>query len=455
MPDGPQVDMTLDPPAGVDMGGPAADMGPAGCGAAGKTCAGTSLQTCGTDGMLTSTPCVNGCNAVRLECNTCKPNERVCSGNQLVVCNGEGTGTTMMACTSGCNTTLNECNGCMPNSKWCNGATLQTCGADGVGVTGTMCSNGCSMARQACNVCNPGSKICSGSTLQTCSSDGSGWVDTACGNDCNSTRLECNACNPSAVPTCSGSSVRTCRSDGSGTTDSSCANGCMSGRCNECQPSERTCSGTTQRVCGGNGTWTDTRCQAPGGGTATCASGNCGFTCGGGVSACNNNTACPKLSWDFENGLEGVEVSTMFTEATVSNLRTAQFLGSNAMALEVAATASASAVAIRIPFCGGQQANLRGKRLSLRYWLEGDPISADAYSWIIHETPANRPYTGLDDPQVREWMVVDVSLARAPGLDEMVQAGILFIYTGGPGAGAPPPDGVWRGTLYVDEIRVQ
>jgi hypothetical protein len=182
----------------------------------------------------------------------------------------------------------------------------------------------------------------------------------------------------------------------------------------------------------------------------------CGFTCTGGVPACDNNTACPKLSWDFENGLEGVTISTMHTAASVSNLRTAPFLSSRALALDVQAPAASSDFAVRIPFCMGQVANLRGKRLSLRFWLEGDPISVDAYAWIIHDTAGNSdPYTGLDDPLVREWRVVDISLARAPGLDEMTQAVILYVYTGGLRDGLPPGDGIWRGTLYVDEIKVQ
>jgi hypothetical protein len=249
MPDGPQVDMTLDPPAGVDMGGPAADMGPAGCGAAGKTCAGTSLQTCGTDGMLTSAPCANGCNAVRLECNTCQPNERVCSGNQLVVCNGEGTGTTMMACTSGCNTTLNECNGCMPNSKWCSGTTLRECTAGGTPMD-----------------------------LQTCA------------NGCNATRLECNACNPSSASTCSGNSIRTCRADGSGTTDQACASPSCSGqtrtvptcRSGRCDQDTESCNGY-----GCSGTSCRTTC--PGG---TVRSGGTCVSCGDNSELCCNNSAC-------------------------------------------------------------------------------------------------------------------------------------------------------------------
>jgi hypothetical protein len=139
----------------------------------------------------------------------------------------------------------------------------------------------------------------------------------------------------------------------------------------------------------------------------------------------------------------------------VSNLRTAPFLSSRALALDVQAPSTSSDFAIRIPFCMGQVANLRGKRLGLRFWLEGDPISQDAYAWIIHEATSNSPYTGLDDPQVRQWQVVDISLARAPALDEMNLAVILYVYTGGLRDGLPPGDRVWRGTLYVDEIRVQ
>jgi hypothetical protein len=300
--DGPATDtMLMDATTPADTLAPVAEVGPSGCGTPGKTCMGSTLQACGTDGALTNTPCEHGCNAVRLECNTCKPNSRTCAGSALVVCNGEGSATTMMACSSGCNTTVNECNGCMPGSRWCSGNTLRECTAGGMPMDRQTCDQGCNTTRLECNACSPGVKACNGATLQTCRPDGSGWADSPCANGCNGSRKECNACNPSSAPTCSGNNVRTCRTDGSGTTDQPCGNPSCSGqtrtvptcRSGRCDSDSESCNGY-----GCSGTGCRTSCPSgtvrSGGACVPCGDSGelcCGNSCNSG--SCSNGHCCP------------------------------------------------------------------------------------------------------------------------------------------------------------------
>lgn len=271
----------------------------AGCSGGPASCVGDSLHTC-VDGKLAIASCAHGCNAVRSACNTCKPNSRVCSQGALVICNADGTATTMMACASGCNVAANECNGCTANTQWCNGNVLRECTAAGMQQDKVTCANGCNSQRLVCNTCSPGAKVCAGTNLQTCRDDGSGWIDTACGpcKTCQNLRCEntadgqdgpgctggCRGCQNGscAIATnamcsprmCNGGNMveGRCAANGScvSQTVQSCGgNGCTSSGCNECRSGSKECSAATARTCSG-GSWTSVNCGSRG-----CVAGDC------------------------------------------------------------------------------------------------------------------------------------------------------------------------------------
>ena len=242
-----------------------------------KVCVGDVLNICEAGGALVGTNCAHGCNAVRVECNQCRPNTRTCSGTNLSVCKPDGSGADPMTCPSGCNAAAGECQDCQPGTVWCAGDILRECTTNGEPRDRQPCPQGCNAAKLACDVCRPGTKSCTGNILETCKADGSGTVTEACASGCNPARLACDVCEPGTT-TCSGATLRTCKTDGSGFTDQACANGCSTNRCNVCNPAQgRTCEGSSAKECLSDGS--GFRTDACGRG---CAAGAC---CGGNTEA--------------------------------------------------------------------------------------------------------------------------------------------------------------------------
>src|SRR4051812_47756798 len=73
------------------------------CAADDKSCQGNVLRTCKAGSAPALTTCDQGCNAVILDCNKCKPNQRSCGPAGSVSCNQDGTGSTALPCPTGCN----------------------------------------------------------------------------------------------------------------------------------------------------------------------------------------------------------------------------------------------------------------------------------------------------------------------------------------------------------------
>jgi hypothetical protein len=254
-----------------DAGQTTIGMPDGGCGSASKTCVGNVLTVCDGNGALSTTECVNGCDPVR-GCNACKPNSRSCSGTNLVVCKSDGSGTETMTCASGCNVSTGECFGCVPSTTWCNGDVLRQCNAAGEASDRQACEFGCSEIQKACNACRPGSRTCRGQTLESCKPDGTEVTMESCARGCaggaccvGNTEARggtCAACGGNNQPCCEISSPQ-------------CAGGlvCLNGRC------ALGCGGADGQCPSGCGAGQDPDCRRPDGGNCAsnleCRSGFC------------------------------------------------------------------------------------------------------------------------------------------------------------------------------------
>ena len=358
----------------------------------------------------------------------------------------------MMDCSSGCNTTLNECNGCTPEQPLVQRQhPARVHGRRHADGPPDLRTTGATPPASSATPVRPGLRPAAGRRCRPAAPTAAAATDSPCANGCNNTRREmptpatrpvrrrvrATASAP-AVPTDWG---RWTAAVAMAVPPAAVTNACRASA-NAWVPTLRTCSS--------NGTWSEMRCQAPSGGTATCSDAMCGFTCTGGVPACNNNTACPKLSWDFENDLEGVTISAMHTAASgvePANGPVPQFQGAGAR--RSGARRQQRLCRPHSPFCMGQVANLRGKQLSLASgwreiraaWTPMPGSSMTPLGIVIPIRVSTTRWCGSGGSWTSRW--------PAPGLDEMTQAVILYVYTGGLRAGLPS----WRRDLAGNAVR--
>lgn len=103
---------------------------------------------------------------------------------------------------------------CEPNDKVCVGDLLEICNGDGTGKAVQDCSEeGLPCLDGACGKCNPGQKSCLGNVSRTCSDDGTYYIEIDCGDKFCENGL-CLACQPYSKG-CSGDDVIECNEDGS------------------------------------------------------------------------------------------------------------------------------------------------------------------------------------------------------------------------------------------------
>jgi hypothetical protein len=270
------------------------------------------------------TTCDQGCNAIILECNKCKPNQRSCGPAGSVSCNQDGTGSTALPCPTGCNQATGECNSCMPSTTYCNGNVLRECSATGQPHDKQTCDLGCNSMTTACNACQPNSRSCAGDTLNVCSADGSTNSPTRCAQGCannacctgNTVAINgrCAACGGEGQPCCNG----TCNSPLScDARTHSCVMPCsplMGGNCvmnNPCQSGTYDCGGACRTTnhdnvpCGANFLCKGGNCP-----TLCVANGDCapGFACSRGACVhcgqvgepcCGNPTGATTINADY------------------------------------------------------------------------------------------------------------------------------------------------------------
>ena len=115
--------------------------------------------------------CLNG-NCSSLLCN---PLEKSCNGNNVQICNAEGTNFEIFECDPG-TCVDGECTGCTPGTKKCLTGNVVECAPDGSGYN---LSEECDALSQClngtCLECFPGQGKCEGSDAWQCAPDGSAW----------------------------------------------------------------------------------------------------------------------------------------------------------------------------------------------------------------------------------------------------------------------------------------
>ncbi|MBI2378550.1 MAG: putative metal-binding motif-containing protein [Deltaproteobacteria bacterium] len=269
--------------------------GVTGCQPCAEDCGGA---TCG-DGDCTGSESPDTC---PVDCaRTCNPGDAPrCAGNQLILCNANGTtteadcganvcgptgcvppnicgnrvcesGETTANCAVDCSTT------CAPSSTRCEADVLVTCSADGqtetrsdCALASRICQNG---ACVSANVCSNG--LCeAGENEVTCPSD----CAVVCGNRrCETGELvscpgDCTVCGNDS---CELDEQTTCPQD-----------------CGVCNPSARICLGAILQVCNANGTASnDIDCALH---AQICGRGSCvpSDICGNGVCEVSDGTSC-------------------------------------------------------------------------------------------------------------------------------------------------------------------
>jgi len=179
----------------------------------------TMVQVCGPTGMWgAATACTFVCDSTTGNCGgECVPGGPAgCSGNNVQTCDSNGHLTTTMTCT-GTKCSGGQCRACVANEKQCNAGKPQTCNASGVWLDdqATACPFVCDASRGVCaGECVPNTDVCTGLVTKHCGANGMYGAGTTCSNICDSTTGRCGGvCSPS-THRCNGTSSETCGADG-------------------------------------------------------------------------------------------------------------------------------------------------------------------------------------------------------------------------------------------------
>ncbi len=255
-------------------------------------CAGSQVQTCGTqgDGCLewsapadcpTNQTCL-GTQCVLACSNKCISGDTQCNAGQLQTCAKQSDGCTdwnpATACPSGETCSGGVCatsctNQCAVGATQCSGPELTTCATQTNGCTdwnpATACPNGTCSAGMCCvNACTLDATQCSGTQVETCTTQTNGCTDwsaaAACPNNgmCLGTACCTNNCTAGATQ-CSGTQVQTCAVQASGCLDWGTATACptsemcVGSACvgAGCTPGALQCNGTILQVCSSAMMW--------------------------------------------------------------------------------------------------------------------------------------------------------------------------------------------------------
>jgi len=235
--------------------------------------------TCGGTPAAAGAPPVSDCEAGAGGCpgSLCAPNTYRCSGNDVLLCSGDGASEKLaQTCKSDeyCEPRRALCvpRLCTPESLSCDGANVVVCNADG---SATRVTKTCSL-NQVCSagechdiVCVPNTRYCTGQDVWRCSADGTAATLTKhCSDkqfcleesgdaDCSATKCVAGAA------LCSDDRATTCLPDGSGPApgaDDCAAHGqaCYEGECRDlaCTPGHKLCDHDNVYLCTENGTAT-------------------------------------------------------------------------------------------------------------------------------------------------------------------------------------------------------
>ncbi|MBI5525611.1 MAG: IgGFc-binding protein [Deltaproteobacteria bacterium] len=272
-----------------------AGLSAAGCGegALGEADGSTQGTTCKTNGECPSGKvcdtaagvCVSeGDGGTDPGTRKCTPGEKSCVGDDLSVCNAEGSAWVRQYCPEGMVCRGGECKtpSCTPGERKCTAeGLLQSCDP----ATSTWVQTECGERRICVNskcmgvICNAGEKRCAGDgSVQTCNDMGTGFASEKCpgGQICEIDTCKDIICSPAETKcTDNGTILNTCNSVGTAWDQVQCGVGsycdvmtvdggsvymCLS---QTCAPGEKRCApgdGAVQECNGGGTAWIDTPC---------------------------------------------------------------------------------------------------------------------------------------------------------------------------------------------------
>jgi hypothetical protein len=378
-----------------------------------------------------------------------------------VVCNATGTGTDQMMCGSGCNSAGDDCRTCVPAMVWCSGNSLRQCTPAGEPMDRETCAQGCNGTRLACNVCPPGQVRCGTNVLQTCSADGARWNDSPCPLGCDPAKLACTTC-VAQTEVCDGQD-NDCDGDKDENLTESCSSACGSGmrRCLDGRWDDSACPRQPKlddpMACGAPGGGSCERCEGVANGSGQCRSGVCALACNGGFLRCGGVPgSCVRSAYGFESGgAEGFKLAGGFQSDAadgfmVGTARAAE--GSRALTIPVtygANTCDRRNIRLDMNLCEFQQgADVSGKTLTMQVFLEGPALFGGGDKQL---TIGDFSGGSTDTPvAVNRWL----TLQHRFGND--ATSGIYFNFY--MLVADPPPASAcrtWKGTIYLDNIRIQ
>ncbi len=202
----------------------------------------------------------------------------VINANRLLLCNVDGSGVdTTQVCEADqevCNATAKTCTRCTPGAYVCDGNQLSVCDPDGSNYTfKTQCASGalCDAVNGKCvdgpDKCNVGDFKCAGDDLQACNDTGTFVRIDSCGAGlCDPYQGHCRQC-ASGTSICYAGNVQACGNSGTLVTTNSCASGICSTQnnnafCNACKPGTIQCyeGAPSYYTCGQGGVQTYGQC---------------------------------------------------------------------------------------------------------------------------------------------------------------------------------------------------
>jgi hypothetical protein len=457
------------------------------CSAAGTVCSAGSCAACGGEEQAC---CPDGMD--------CEPGLACAVNDKCVPCGGTGQtccGTTCNSDEDACeNGTCGSCGGleqmCCPGALCaegflCSGGECTPCGAN----TQTCCS---SMSCNSGSVCNSNDQCeaCGGANQQCCSGDKCSAAGTICSED------ECVACGGSNQPCCSGDS---CTAPGTSCSDDTCepcgafGQPCCGAICNSglacsgstcgCAVGTHQCATASTTVCASD---TDPKNCGPGPSCFSCDQPNAVSVCGAGK--CNNSCVGSELCaagadgkpscgrWDWESStVEGWQLTVPYpdNDAADGNLTFStnksrpswggRAAGSRSLAIPFDATQvdpGSPTVYVRVQLCStGQVVDTIGKTFSVHVRLEPPPgniggqfvpvlwtnDSMDESIWL--RSPDAETGGGEPGMVPEGWLYVEQLIDEAFPFSTDLTAthfGFRFII------GQP-----WKGTIYVDDVRLE
>jgi hypothetical protein len=268
-----------------------------------QNCRGQELTVCNTQGTWQVATTCDGLCTPR-GCTVCSPGQTKCDDGRLLgLCSKGGTWDVSLSCfvCGPIGPSDFACIGeCSPGSKLCSANSLQTCTASGDWQDevncAALCSNGVCVG-----VCRPGERKCESGMSSVCSDMGQ-WdpgvpcttvcSEKGCLGTCAPGMMRCRATGNAGIR----NTQQTCNAQGEWQDTATCAFVCSDNTCNgSCVPGQRTCRSAQPQICSPLGAWVDDGSACPN----VCDHGTCAATCQPNTKQCAGNIpeTCTAGNW--------------------------------------------------------------------------------------------------------------------------------------------------------------